>query len=291
VAYVNHWGGGAEIYVKCSILEWTFNVTRDEAKAENLAWSIIAHELGHALGLDHAKQMYTDDGHPELMYFGGLGAEKVYYSTLDLHALYIAYFGNPTYHEGQATVTLPENLEYKMIIPHDVQIQKLKDENKYLWNRLKEANDLLTESQEENRKLRAENENLRHENEKLRQVVQGLDIKIQLMQQVLDRCQADRERLDKRVTELEDELKRCHDLGMELARKCNETIKDLVSRYNSLNKNYSLCLNYLKQYREAYEEALEETQFRYKMLIYLETGIAMAIILAIYVYARKHGIS
>ena len=58
-----------------------------------------------------------------------------------------------------------------------------------------------------------------------------------------------------------------------------------------MKENYSLCLDYLRQYREACEAALEETQFRYRILIYLEAAIAMAIILAIYIYARKHGVS
>ena len=79
---------------------------------------------------------------------------------------------------------------------------------------------------------------------------------------------------------------------MELARKCNETIKDLVTKYNSLNKNYSLCLSYLKQYREACEAALEETQSRYRILIYVITGIAMAFMAAFYIYGRrKYGIT
>jgi len=269
-----------QIYIEC-----------DEINETNIhgARNVIFHEFMHSLGIGHPVNAYlTSRGEGELM-AGNDPTIDMYPTTLDLYALYKVFFDNI---REEKIVSLPSSIEYKMVIPYNVELKRLREEEDYLWSKLREANDLLTELQDENRKLRRENEDLRDENERLRQVVQDLDIKIQLMQQVLDRCQADRERLDERVTKLEDELKLCHDLGMELARKCNETIKDLVTKYNSLNKNYSLCLNYLKEYREACEAALEETQFRYRMLIYVITGIAMAFMAAFYIYGRrKYGIT
>jgi len=168
VAYVNHWKEGAEIYVKCSILDWSFSVTHDEMRAKNLAWSVIAHELGHALGLDHAMQKYTGDGYPELMYFGGFGDEKVYYSTLDLYALYIAYFGNPKYREGRVNITLPPNIEYKMVIPYGVELYKLRLENENLKDQIDELTRDLQNVAEIVKRLDAENRRLADENKALK---------------------------------------------------------------------------------------------------------------------------
>ena len=280
VAYVNHWKGGAEIYVKCSILQWTFNVTRDEAKAENLAWSVIAHELGHALGLDHAKQMYTSDGHPELMYFGGFGDEKVYYSTLDLHALYITYFENPTFHEGQATVTLPENIEYKMVIPHAVEIQKLKDENEYLWTKLKEANDFMDMLQAENKKsmerisdLGKDNRDLRMMNEALKSQLADLFGRFMVTNMTIQHLQAENERLKANLTW-------CLQTGLELGERCNQTIRRLVNEYNYLNANYSLCREYLNKY---YGEACW-----FKMWTLIITATAIIGLVGYYLYVRRY---
>ena len=196
VAYVNHWEGGAEIYVKCGILDWSFNVTHDHMKARNLAWSVIAHELGHALGLGHAMQMYTVDGHPELMYFGGFGDEKIYYSTLDLYALYIAYFGNPEYRDGRANVTLPPSVEYKMVIPHLVELYKLKLEKENLMNRIEELVRNLKDMAENIKRLDAENKRIADENMALKR--QLLDLKEQLAQ-----ARADVSRLQEDVMALQ----------------------------------------------------------------------------------------
>ena len=203
VAYVNHWKEGAEIYVKCSILDWGLDVTHDEVKAKNLAWSVIAHELGHALGLDHAMQMYTVDGHPELMYFGGFGDEKIYYSSLDLYALYIAYFGNPEYYDGRVNITLPPNIEYKMVTPYDVELYKLRLEEEHLKNQVDELTRDLRNVTETIKRLNAENTALKKRLLGLEDQLTQLKTLKKDLEEQLTQAQAEVSRLQEDVTALQ----------------------------------------------------------------------------------------
>lgn len=260
VAYTVLWEKRAEIYVKCELLEWSFNVTEDEAKVDNLAWSVLAHELGHALGSGHAGKMYTDDGHPELMYFGGFGDEKVYYSTLDLYALYIAYFGDSEYHEGYINITLPSDIEYKMVIPYDVEIQKLRTENRWLWEKLEDANDLISYFQNENERLRGENERLRAEHDSLMSKYQELEAENRELMEKWRGCEAmvkDLVRYADRLEEKNRAIKTQYDklLNASLTlygeyNKTRDRLINLTNRYNDLVERYNELL-------EAYDEAFE----------------------------------
>ena len=260
IAYTNFTGAftpyRSEIYVTCD---------RIVGKgSEGWAKGVVFHELGHALGLGHAKQEKTENGEPEIMHHIPADISyDVYPSTLFLAALHELYFQHE-FREVYEVYTLPENLEYKMVIPYDVELGKLREEKDYLWTKLREANDLITELQDENRELR-------DRYERLVEVAEDLDLKVQLLQQVLDRCQGDRERLKAEVEDLEDRLHL-------LAKAYNESLTKMATIYN--------------QHIKACRKALEETQFRYQLLICAITGIAMAFMAAIYIYGRrKYGIT
>jgi len=86
------------------------NVTTDSTTASSLFVKNVAmHELGHALGLDHAFQSWTTNG-PELMYPQSATEQAVYPSTLGVYALTRLYQG----HYDQ-TVQLPTDIPYKML--------------------------------------------------------------------------------------------------------------------------------------------------------------------------------
>jgi hypothetical protein len=86
------------------------NITTDSATANGLfVRNVAMHELGHAVGLDHAFQSWTTNG-PELMYPQSATEQIVYPSTLDVYALTRLYQG----HYDQ-TVQLPTDIPYKML--------------------------------------------------------------------------------------------------------------------------------------------------------------------------------
>jgi len=86
------------------------NITTYTATASTIFVQDVAlHELGHALGLDHAFQAYTSNG-PEVMYASSAKNQLVYPSTLDVYALSRLYRGS----YGQ-TIQLPSNIPYEML--------------------------------------------------------------------------------------------------------------------------------------------------------------------------------
>jgi len=158
-----------------------------EEGANNL-YSTIFHEFGHALGLDHPPQLWTDDGAPELMRNTGDGSFKVYPSTLDLYAIYMNFFMRADYGSAsEMNVTLPEGIEYKMVIPYDVELYKLRLENKDLRDqidlmtaRIDELTRDLKDVTEAVKRLDAENRRLTDENKALKNRL--LDLEDQLTQ-------------------------------------------------------------------------------------------------------------
>jgi len=118
--------GASEILILCE----AYN------RGYHTIWNVIMHELLHALGLGHAEQETTTDGFPELMHRQASSVVKTYPSTLDLYALYMIHF---TYYGDETSVTLPEEIEYKMVIPYSYEFQKLQTKYDILLNRLRNA--------------------------------------------------------------------------------------------------------------------------------------------------------
>jgi len=161
IAYTNFTGAWtpyqSQIYVSCDLFD---------RGSKEWVWGVIFHEFGHALGLSHAYQDHTDDGKLELMR-GAAMNEKTYPSTLDLYAIHEIFF-NHHFHEIFETTTLPENLEYEMVIPYDVELQQLREENERLetevsrlvsdlnelQGELDQMNELINEITQENQQLK-----------------------------------------------------------------------------------------------------------------------------------------
>ena len=280
IAYTNFTGAWtpyqSQIYVACNLF--------DRGSTE-WVWGVIFHELGHALGLGHAFQDRTGDGKFELMR-GAAEDEKTYPSTLDLYAIHEIFF-NHSFREVFEIIALPDGLEYKMVIPYDAELRQLRRENEELrhrvksveaemdklWDHLRNASDVITYLNDENRRLRQENEDLRVLSAALEEQVAGLWGQLQMADIIISRLQEENRWLKANLT-------RCLSLGLELGEKCNQTIRNLVNEYNSLNANYSVCLDYLAMY--------QRNANWFKMWTWIMAATALIFVLITYLVMKRH---
>jgi regulator of replication initiation timing len=216
------------------------NLSRDDF------FTTIMHELLHALGLMHAKQPSTDDGSPELMNPTPPTGVKIYPSTLDLYALYVVHFTD----FERDLITLPESIEYKMVVPYSYELQSLRQENKQL-------KDVLAKTQKENYVLRGK---LRNANA----IIETLQRELESTKNDLSSYIKSYNILWFENRDLRNNLSRlynaCNQSISLLVLKLNQTYNDytnLTSRYNWLVRTYNNLYQDYQTYKEGYETAMQ----------------------------------
>lgn len=212
-------------------------------------YSNFLHELFHALGLMHAKQPFTDDKSWELMFPGSEYNIKIYPSTLDLYALYIIHF---TEFKGEV-IKLPEDIEYKMVVPYSYELQVLRQESRQL-------KDVLTKTQKENYILQGK---LRRANS----TIESLQRELESTKSSLNDYVKSYNILWLENRDLRNNLSRlynaCNQSISLLASKLNKTYNDyanLTSRYNWLVRTYN---NLYQDYQTLREESNDLLQRLY----------------------------
>ena len=197
IAYTNFTGAWtpyqSQIYVACDLFD---------RGSKEWVWGVIFHEFGHALGLGHAFQDRTYDGKLELMR-GAAEHEKTYPSTLDLYAIHELFF-NHSFREVFETATLPKDLEYVMVVPYDVELQQLREENQRLRSdlsdmqvRLDRLNDVINR--------------LTNENKALKQQVSSLKKSVESLEKQLDQTEAVKSNLEQQLAQAQNEISKLQD--------------------------------------------------------------------------------
>jgi len=171
-------GGAVTIYGGSP---WKLNLDCKLAKMDQaLMFHVVMHELIHTLGVGHIRE-----GKSDFEVMGG-SVEAYYPTTLDLYAIYVAMFKEVKHEQ---TINLPPEIEYKSVIPYDVELGHLREENERLeievsrlqsdLNKLQEkldqANDLITVITQENQQLKDQVSSLRESLENLTRENAGLE--------------------------------------------------------------------------------------------------------------------
>jgi regulator of replication initiation timing len=203
-------------------------------------YSAFLHELFHALGVDHANQPYTDGENWELMFPAGPLDVKIYPSTLDLYALYVAHFGNAS---GGA-VMLPGDMKYEMVTPYTKEMQSLKQENERLKNQLDTLSALFD-------RVRRDRDALRDKLKQANATIQDLSEQYQAIRNILDSYIRAYNSLQQKYENLRGNcstlLVVCNQTYHELTAKLGEKHAALVN----MTQRYNQCAN---QFNRLYED-------------------------------------
>ncbi|MEM0328855.1 MAG: hypothetical protein QXW02_00515 [Nitrososphaerota archaeon] len=234
------------------------------------------HEVLHALGLGHAAQLFTDRGEPEVI----LNIQPdAYPTTLDLYAIHQLYFGKIDFGEGiMANITLPRSIEYKMVVPYEVEIRRLREEaaglrrdNEILWRALKDARSLMRELEKTAENLSRENSELKMINEALMEQLANTTLNLQLANQVLEHLREENMILKQNLTQLAQ-------MRLQLAEYCNKTILDLIRENRMLRANLTDIAEYAKSL---------ETTFNIFRLVVIALGSGVLILVILLVRSMR----
>jgi len=228
---VTYFGGKpAEIAVACRAAE----------TSRETVYNVVLHEVLHALGLGHAKQRFTENLAPELMWPGPSTRVKQYPTTLDLYALYVVHFGSAS---GNV-ITLPNDIKYKMVTPYAAEIQKLRKENQKLEDRLNTSAMML-------KKLRQERDALRDKLAEANATIQDLTEQYQAVRSILDSYIHAYNSLQEKYENLRGNCSL-------LLNVCNQTYRELTAKLGekhaallNMTQRYNQCAN---QFNKLYEE-------------------------------------
>ena len=208
---------------------WRIYITCDESVTEADFTTTFMHELLHALGLNHAKQPFTDDGSWELMYPAGERNITIYPSTLDLYALYMVHFCSV----GGDVVTLPRDLKYEMVIPYGREIQILKQENQKLRDQLGTSTMLFE-------KMQRERDALRDKLSEVNATLQDLSEQYQAIRSILDSYIRAYNSLQQKYENLRGNCSL-------LLNVCNATYHELSAK---LAEKHAALVNMMQQYNQ-----------------------------------------
>ena len=175
-----------ELHLDCKLAEMDYSIRLN----------VAMHELLHTLGVGHVHEGGEDF---EIM---GASINTYYPSTLDLFGIYQAMFEK----KWNEPAVLPEWIKWEPVIPYNMELQQLREENQKLQdevsslrsdlNKLKgkldQANDLITVITQENQQLKTQASNLREsleslttENAALRSQLQEYENMIRALNQTL----------------------------------------------------------------------------------------------------------
>jgi archaellum component FlaC len=230
----------AEIAVVCRMVD----------RGRETVYNVVLHEILHALGLGHAKQRFTGDGAPELMWPGPSTRVKQYPTTLDLYALYVVHFGSVS----GGVITLPSDMKYEMVIPYTQEIQALRQENAKLKNQLSTSTMLFE-------KLRQERDALRNKLAEVNASLQDLSEQYQVIRNILDSYIRAYNSLQEKYENLRGNcsllLDVCNQTYRELSAKLSEkhaTLVNMTQRYNQCAEQFNRLYEDYQKLRSDYDD-------------------------------------